>query len=384
MIYEKNIKIKNSFVINPFFAYSLFWIICLVLYSFSPTKLNESLDIKLMSFLIFSIIVSFIMSHLFKKKYKNKEIVLKTSNRNKGLIIFISILLASLDFIVSGYIPLISILNGKVGSYKDFGIPIFHVIIATMLVFFAIYYGYLFILFKEKKDFLIVIISILYFVLLYSRGTLLFMVICLVCLFFIDKKIKIKHIILLIFMTILGVFAFGIFGNIRSGYKWYDSWEIIHWAEIDVDRNNVLSSIYWVYEYIICSLRNLNYNIIHYKYNNSFTEFISVIFPDFLSKRIFSYDISFKLIIPAFTTGTSYVLPYVTFGMVGVYINFIILVIVTSFICFGKFKNTKYQLISITIMFFLCGLTIFDNMLVYSGYSFTLVYPLILSFFNKN
>lgn len=379
MVYEKKIKLKNTYFINPFFAYLLFWSLCLLLYTISPSKLNEKLDSELLFFIIFSISLSFILSHFFKKKFKDKEILIKTHDKNKVLLILLSLLLIVLDFSYCGYIPLISILNGSVGVYLNFGIPSVHVFIATMLTFCGIYNGYLFLLFKDKKDFFLMILSLLYFTLIYSRGLLLFIFICLICLFFVDKKIRFKHIIALVLMATIGVFLFGIFGNIRSGYEWNDSWEIIHWAKIDVDRKNILSSVYWVYEYMICSLRNLNYNIINFKYDYSFNNFISVIIPDFISKRVFNYDISYKLIVPAFTTGTAYLLDYVTFGTLGLYISFLMLIIITSMICFLKFKSSKFQLMSIVIMFFICGLSIFDDMLVYSGYSFTIVFPLLLS-----
>ena len=48
-----------------------------------------------------------------------------------------------------------------------------------------------------------------------------------------------------------------------------------------------------------------------------------------------------------------------------------------------KFNREICKIYSLSILTFIFGLTFFDNMLVYSGYSFTLIYPIILSIVTK-
>lgn len=375
--------IKKPLFINPFLAYSIFWVATLILYCISPSKANQVLNVHLVFFLIFSIFITFLLGIYFNWKFKNKVLYLKYKKRHKKLILCLILLSILLEIIYSRNIPVLSYLKGSEGGYKDFGIPTFHVIISTFLTFYSIYSLLIYRKFKRKIDFVLFLTSFSYFLLIFSRGILLFIIIASICLILCERRIRFKTVLWILVAGMLLTIAFGALGNIRSGYKWNDSWTIIYFGKIDADRHSIFSTVYWVEEYVICSLRNLNYNIVMNHQSISFTGYIASIIPDFISKRFYSFNFESMLIIPAFTTGTAYTNDFMYGGFIGMYFSFFLYVIIGIIFMKLKFKNETCQLVCLSMLFFIFGLSIFDDMLVYSGYSFALVYPVLYSFFTK-
>lgn len=371
--------IKTAIFINPFFAYSVFWIASLVLYYFSPSNLNIGLDMSLHVFLWFTIVISAILAIIFNNKFSGKEILLVYRNFSRKIVLGVIVLLAAMDFIYSGNIPLLSYLTGQNGNYLSFGMPTIHVIICTFLSF---YFNYEFLMYRHFRkgiDLLSSIVSISFFILIFSRGMLLFLVVSSLCLIMCERRLTIRGIVILAFLAIIGSFAFGVFGNIRSGYAWNDTEVIIKYADIDADRYSLTSVFYWVDEYLVSPLRNLNHNIVHGNNEFSIYNYLSTIIPDFISKRIFTVDYSFELVSPAFTVASAYIFPYSYGGILGMYITFAIYAIAGFVYMQVDFDDTSLQLVILSMLFFIFGLSIFDNMLMYSGYSFAIVYPTIVA-----
>ena len=193
-IEEKDLIIKNPMLINPFFYYVISWCVTFFLYFISPSQLNTSLDILLVCFIVATIVISFFFSIKFNTKYKNKKYKIK--NRKKNIIFYIVILaLLACEFIYSGNIPLISSLQGLDSSYQDFGIPTLHVILVTITLLMCVNAFLRFKLFKEKKDLLIFLIFFGYFMLVFSRGMMLLILLCILCLYLVDKNIKTKYLL---------------------------------------------------------------------------------------------------------------------------------------------------------------------------------------------
>lgn len=61
------------------------------------------------------------------------------------------------------------------------------------------------------------------------------------------------------------------------------------------------------------------------------------------------------------------------------YITFAIYAIAGFVYMQVDFDDTSLQLVILSMLFFIFGLSIFDNMLMYSGYSFAIVYPTIVA-----
>lgn len=366
-------KIISPWIINPFFYYSIFWIIALCGYFISPSKLAVNLNEGLLCFLLITITVSTIVAYFFNIHYKNRKFKVNYY-KQKNTVRIILILLYILEFVYCKSVPL---LFGK--SYSSFGFPTVHVVIVTLSCYYAIKNYFQYVTFKRREDLINFLIVITYFILIFSRGMLVFIFAITIALTLYDKEIKTKYIVLFGFLVIVFAWLFGVAGNLRSGYRWNDSSIIIYLAQVNLDHKNLLAPFMWVEEYITCSLRNLNYNVSNFSVRYSLIGQLYSIIPDFISKRIFSgYEIIPKLQVAAFTTSTMYAKTYISFGYVGMMVNFCMYLLIYFIFRHLKVIDVSNKIIGYAILSLIYALSIFNDMLWYSGYSFALVYCLIL------
>lgn len=335
-----------------------------------PTRIDKS---KVVSWFPPNLIISSIFAAFFNLHYKNRIITINYFPQKK-IITVILIILYFTEFIYCKTIPLF-----QGATYIDFGIPTLHVFIVTFSCYYSIKNYLQYITFKKTNDLLNFIIVITYFILIFSRGILIFLFTVMAALMLYDKKIKLKYILLFALTIVFFSWIFGITGNIRSGYKWNDSHIILYYSQIDFDRNNLLAPLFWVEEYIICSLRNLNYNIVNFSASYSLFSQLYSIVPDFIAKRIFSgYEVVPKLQVLAFTTSTMYAKVYLSYGYIGMISNFLLLIFVYGIFKYANFLDSSNKIIGYAILSFIFALSIFNDMLWYSGYSFSLFYCFIM------
>ncbi len=380
---EKEIEIRNPYLINPFLAYAFFWLLAILLYHLSPSRLNQPLHIGLWIFLLSTVAISIGLALFFNKKLYKKKLLIHYM-RPPLFILPLLILSYIAEFIYSGTVPLFQpFFHENPVSYLDFGIPTLHVLIVTFSSFYCLYSFFMFIHFRKWISFLSCLTPALYFALIYSRGMLLFILVSLILLFLVDKHIKIWHLAAVALLGIFAMWLFGILGNIRSGYEWNDTLYLMHIAEIDGDRYSLLAPFYWVEEYIICSLRNLNYNFGSFDVLN-IQELLYSVIPDFFAKRLFpSVDFANQVTLPseALITGTAYIQSYIACGVVGMCLLFIIFMLIPFLISLIKRLPDETKLLCFVMLFYLLGMTIFDNIIMYSGYSFAIVMALAFAFF---
>ena len=366
---------------NPFFLYSLTWLGVLLLYNFKISNLYPNISNKLLFFILFSAFISFLLSIFYSiklKKYNNFKII---KGRYLSNYVFIYLLFI-IEFIYEGKIPLIETLLKTGYMYKDFnGIKTLHVIIFTYNFYINLCCFNDFQYTKQKKYLFYNVLGIVPYILLYTRGPILMLI---VCEFFIwlSYKYKLKTIIKIGILGIVILYIFGILGNLRHYYNWNDTRMIKNIAQINT-KKNILDPLIWGYVYITSPLGNLQNSLNETKPNYNIKSFVCEnLLLDAVSKRLNYEKNSSKLMVENLTVSTAYVNSYLSCGIYGMNIIFFIYMFCEIIYIF-ILRKTKYRIIGVSLIIVLNIFSIFDNMFIYSGLSFCLIYPLIDVFKKK-
>lgn len=368
-------------MINCFFWYSAIWTFILILYSFNISEYNIKLDSKLLTFFAITISISFVLGMIFRKNFKFTY----SSNIPKNIKkkVFAIVIGYIIEFIYSGYIPLISIAFTNTAIYEEFpGIPIFHVILNGITSFYAIKIFYYAICNKEKRKEMLklYIILISMFLLMYYRSMIvinLFMALLLTIEYLRNnKKIKIKHYVMTGIFLLLICYAYGGIGNVRDGYKWNDNSYIEELGLYTTFPKFIPKQYMWTYSYLTTPLSNLNYNIKNNEVNDNPIVLLSNIIPDFITKRLDIVNTNNEpmLIRTYFNATTGWTSIYLCSGIEGMYLIYFYLVFLTIVILYNcqekekkgyKENNTIIlAILNIIVIFFF-----FYNTLAYVGTS---------------
>ena len=342
-------------MLNCFFGYSAVWTLILILYNFKLSMFNQGLDVGLLLFIIFTIVSSFLIGFFSKGKFKyvNKAI-------DYGLkpIIFIVILFI-LNFIYAKSIPLFSIIAGN-SAYREFNsIPILYVVLNGISFYYGINYFNAYLNLNDHKgrnltSFLI--INVLY-LLVFSRSTILFLITGALILYVMSKrenivnkkKVKKKKYVLIVISVFLVLYFFGFLGNIRSGFKYNDNSYIQRIGLYTYYPKFLPKQFMWSYSYLTSPLANLNNNVLNHKdIDFNFQGVMSESINRTISKQLFpnlKYGEEAVLNIGIekeyFSASTGYFLMYSYGGFIGLFIQYILLLII-SYIQIRLLKN-KYN-----------------------------------------
>ena len=373
-------------MLNFCYIYSFLWSSVLFLYSLGWSDLCVPLDKGLLAFFVITIVVSLIIGVLFKENFCFSKMD-KYPDRSNILTLVI-IFLSLVEYLVCAQIPLFSILT-KSRSYTSFtGIPTFHTVLSTFASFYAQYIFYLFVCFPEKrKKLFLEYLSIITVVFLFqfNRGQLLINLYISVALLLssLKRKIGLKHIVALIFGTVIVLYVFGGLGNLRSGFGWNDSWYIEYIGKYNSNYPSWLPKQFmWSYSYITSPLANLNYNITSNNTNDSFIGTLISLVPDFICKRLFPAYASQtpQLMVPYFNVTAAFGKAYLWGDYAGMIMYYIMLIIgqITVLYIF-KIKDC-YKMPLLGTMSGIVAFTFFAHTLSYSAISFIAIFPLITVF----
>ena len=383
---------KHVFL-NPFYWFAFVWSAVLVMYQFQWTTLYGALDASLFVFFIVTILLSVVFGVFFGQMLKKINIKYhRPSKRTKRIITWIIVLGFLLEFLYERHIPLIAELINSGYTYKDFtGIPTFHVFLVTFAEFATVYFFYCFCFEtdkKEKRSFLwLALIPFALLASLYNRAalvTIIFM--CALIRLSIIKKIKLRYIVVVVLLALLVLYAFGVFGNIRSGDKWNDSSYIIEVAHIDLKKYPSFfpKEFLWAYVYLVSPLGNLNNQILKTVPTYNLDGFLYYLLPDALSKRIFpNVDTSFELTQPLLTVCTGFAGIYKYGGMFGMLFMYACLGLFCIVVAKITMKRSDSFMVSIVFVCCVTFLMFFDDFLNYMGFTFALAYSIAMALWRK-
>ena len=363
----------QSIITNPFYLYSIIWSFTLVLYKIHYIKVFPRLSTSLLIFFCITIIFSTLLGYKLNKSIKKFYVV----EKKEDSILFYFILLGwILTFIYEGKIPLFEILRKTGYRYVDFkGIPTMSALIWTLTGYHNLRSFSQFVIFKKYKYLIYVIIEIICYLLIYRRGPILILILLNFMAYMNLKKINYLVIKCVIGMGLL-LYVFGILGNIRHGFSYFDTSMLKYLLNLKTP-DSIVDPFLWSYIYITSPLSNLQYildcNDIHY----NILEFIrSNMFFDFIAKRIMVFkESNTNLLIEQFNVQTGYSEALKNLGITGMYIIYIYYNIL-SYIYIKFMKNTSYLLEVICLISVANILFIFDNMYTNSALGITLLYPL--------
>jgi hypothetical protein len=200
--------------------------------------------------------------------------------------------------------------------------------------------------------------------------------------------------IFIIIISFIGIaYLFGVVGNIRTNKalsydELLDNQMIVNIA-VPTDKfinSKIPKEFLWTYLYISSPLANLQTTIEYTTPQNSFKNFMyGAILPDVISKKIIGMDNLQKFrVVPnritgAMTVSTCYSSSYLTIGYYGMWIYYFYLLL----ICFIYSKVLKhcgdYYIPGMAVLSTLFLFSSFDNMFEFSGMSFVLLWPIILT-----
>lgn len=330
-------------MLNCFYCYSIIWTLILILYSFKFSLFNQSLDVNLLIFIIFTIVTSFFVGYVNKNKFKYSN---KAVDYGLKPIILI-IVLFILNFVYAREIPFFSIIKGA-SLYRDFdSIPILYVVLNGISFYFGINYfnAYLNLDTHKKRNIICFLIINLLYLLVFSRSTILFLISGAFILYIMskrknstkEKKVKKKKYVSIFLFIFLTFYAFGALGNIRSGLKFNDNSYIQRIGLYNNYPEFLPKEFMWSYSYFTSPLANLNNNV---KNNKNIVFNSEGVFSELINRTIgkrllpnleYGEEAIVKVGIEKeyFSAVTGYFLMYTYGGFVGMIFQYFILLIVS-------------------------------------------------------
>lgn len=376
-----------KFLKNPLYVYVFGFILTFLVYSLDWSNLYPDLTADMKVFLF----ITFITFIFFGLTIDLLKLIGKTFSRTKPQLIrilfFILMTFYLLEFIHESNIPLISKLLGQKGiSYMEFGIPVLHGILISFNSFLIAHSFSTYLSTKNKNILKYNILLYLPAVLFISRSIMVMGVLTSLFIYLhYMGNIKFFNKIKLVLFCFLGLYLFGVIGNLRSGGNYiYDQSE----ANKEFMESSIPKEYYWTYLYVGSPLANFQNTVNKTKVlENDFKGFIFYEnLPKIISKSLGEYlgieEKDLVRITPWLTVGTTYAKSFSYLGWLGPYLLFFMnLSVYLVTIVFLVPKKSSYHITTISILSIIILLNIFSNMLIVTGISFQLVYCIIFSFF---
>lgn len=377
---------------NPILIYVYSFLAAFILYLFGFSTIYPNISFETIIFFVLSFLIAGCLGFRISKKWSISNFQVKY---HKSLIYITTGLIFAhiLEFIYTGQFPIAGI-----GSYIEYaGIPTLHVIIYTFNIFFAVYLFNVIIFARNKKvPIILFIVTLTPAFLILSRGMMVNIAIgCVfVLIYTLGNSIDFykKHLWKVVLLGFLGLYLFGVSGNIRNNTlnqnpnKFESSYIMDVGGASDFFRKSIIpKEFFWGYLYISSPLANFERVVQTHTPNITMESiknyFANEVVMDFLSKRIFKDGTidqkNMELIAPTLTVGTGFRGAYYYLGWIGVSLSFSFLMGISYLYMKFLSLNNPFRIVGIAMLANLVALFTFDNMIIYSGMSFQLIYPIL-------
>ncbi len=365
-------------IFSPGVIFNGIYFVTLFLYSFYLSDLQQVLSSRTIILLFVSVIcfnIPVILLALknkynvgvFNIKKKRPPKTFKYRVPRQSLLIALVIIFFVIQVIYSKGFPVLWKITGSDKTYFDFGIPSIT----------GLYYGFIIILgawslFKKRN--ILRFVCLFIGVLIISRQVIISIVLEGVIYKLLTlKKNKWKFYRIIIVLGIVGIIAFSIIGNFRTGEA-----DFLKVARFKSEYNYIPTSFKWIYSYMCFSLSNLN-NLVGMTNGGInhgatiFNELTPTVLSNALSvKEAFNSDF---LVSPNFTVSTYLPPIYLDFGIFGVGVFCFVLGIICQSLLNYMHKNKSicaYLIYCVLIHNII--LLFFTNMFLYLPIIIQIVY----------
>lgn len=363
-------------LLNPFYTYFIAWISTIVLYRFDWSFILPEIKTSLLLFLFVTCIIMF--SQYYKTKRKPKYMykpLLDSYKYNKFLRLYLIVnyVLLFIEFISFGMVPLFGYSSGFVDEhlYWQFGIPIVNVFVINSFAVIGLFATYCFASTRCKIYLLYILLTLLPPILCMQRGIAMNQIIGSALIYFASIKINFKTIIVTIVFALIGLFYFGVMGNMRTGRT--DTMILVGQPTKKFLELGIPAEYLWAYIYAESPLGNLQ-NIIKKRTvfpdnSSGINNFmIQCVYPQFISKNMASKDDEGKyLLVGSLTVCTTFGKPYVTLGWWGMFFMFIYIILLYIFCIRIIDYKSPFRVPLLAVLCVMSIMSIFDNMVHYTG-----------------
>ncbi len=389
---------KYRQVFNPLTIFNGIWFVTIFLYNFRLSYLQNELQketilifiVMICSFNISYVFFSLIYTTIYKKKInlKSNKFNLCVTRKNIIRMFRFWFVIELVEIVYSGGFPLLWKFTGNPKTYFDFGINTVHGLAnAFALIITLVSYTYFLKVNRNDKHIRnILIVVLLSYVAFLSRQVIISAAIELVIISYLylkEKGIKIR-IGKYVTLIAIGIIAFGVLGNLRTGYDGF-----YNVAVMKKQLPSLFTGIHWCYMYLTMTVANIDHMAVMELGNTANGVVASTFIPSIIRDIFFEtspINLNLYLVTPAFNVGGFFREFYIDLGMIGVsLISFVYGGIggwiYNKYLTIKNNQNAMYYAIYTQIII----LSFFYNQLLYlpSGFQFIIVFLLCIFFKNK-
>ena len=330
---------------NPFYIYILAFAFTFLVYTLDWSNIYPDITLEVKIF--FSI--AFLVSLFFGVLIQGLKLIKKTPALTKFKLlsrsVYLIFTLYFIEFLFIQEIPLFS--ANPALSYKLFGIPLLHGVLISFNSFMIAHTFAVYMSSKSKKVLRYNLILYIPAFLIINRSIIVFGLLTSVFIYihFIGK-VKRKTQVWLVVLSLIGLFFFGVIGNLRTGEEYlYTQTK----ASSDFMESSIPKEYYWTYLYVASPLANFQ-NTVNNKEIKDY-DFTGYVFyeniPKIISKN-FGYRLGIEKrdmerIVSWLTVGTTYAKSYSYLGWNGPYLLFFSSLAVYLLIFFMVPRKSNYH-----------------------------------------
>jgi oligosaccharide repeat unit polymerase len=239
--------------LSPQMVFSVPWIVILLLSGFSISEIHRPIgflaNIAILTSLVVYLFVAGMVNTFKQNMVREIKYDREFSPLKSNTLLFILIVIAAVNVIYSGYIPLINILSGAYADYLGFGIKSIYGFFNAFANVVGLSFFYLYLISKKRRYLFFYISVIGIFLLLVSRQNVISLLVeSFVVYSLMRTRINVGKIILM--FSILMV-CFGALGSLRSG-------DIKVLAKVTPQYMWLPDSVVWGYSYSYFNVLNLD------------------------------------------------------------------------------------------------------------------------------